>query len=123
MDKMTVSYLVKRFLAFLRKPKFHNPIHKSPPLVPIMSQLDPFQALPSYLLKIYFNTIFPLLLVLPSSPVRTGLPTKPMNLLPYMVTYLTNLIPLYLITDVQQLAIHHRQMLNTVQKLLPSNWH
>jgi hypothetical protein len=37
-------------------------IHKSPPLVPTLSQVNPFHALPNYFLKMNFN------IVLPSTP-------------------------------------------------------
>jgi hypothetical protein len=32
-------------------------LHKSPPLVPILSQMNPMQILPSYVFKIHFNMI------------------------------------------------------------------
>jgi hypothetical protein len=33
--------------------------HKSPPLVPILSQIDPIPTIPSYLSKIHFNIVHP----------------------------------------------------------------
>jgi hypothetical protein len=45
--------------SILRNPKVHHRVHKSPPLVPILSQIDPVHTTPSYLTKIYFNIVRP----------------------------------------------------------------
>jgi hypothetical protein len=41
------------------KPKVYYHVHKSPPLVPILSQIDPVRNTPSYLAKIHFNIVHP----------------------------------------------------------------
>jgi len=41
----------------LWNPKVYFRVHKGPRLVPFLSQMNPVHAVPSYLLKIYFNII------------------------------------------------------------------
>jgi hypothetical protein len=45
--------------SILCNPKDHYRVHKSPPLVPILSRINPVHSIPSYFSKIHFTIVCP----------------------------------------------------------------
>jgi hypothetical protein len=49
----------QKISCFFMDPKVHYRVHKSPPLDPILSQLNPISLIDPYLLKVQLNVILP----------------------------------------------------------------
>jgi hypothetical protein len=58
-EKLIVIQLVKKYPAFLWNPNVHYRVHTSPPLDPVLSQLNPVHPIDPYLPKVHLNVIFP----------------------------------------------------------------
>jgi hypothetical protein len=58
-EKLIVTQLVKKYPAFLWNPEVHYRVHTTPPLDPIMSQLNPIHPIDPYLPKVHLNVILP----------------------------------------------------------------
>jgi hypothetical protein len=71
-----VSRLTNSLTSWRQNPKVHHRIHKSPPPVPILSQLDPIYIPPTNLPKIHSDPILHLCIGLPSGLFPSGFPIK-----------------------------------------------
>ena len=74
LEKLTSFRLVIKFPAFYENPKIHYCIHKCPPPVPLLSQLDPVHNPTSHFLKIHLNIIIPSTPGPPKCTISLGFP-------------------------------------------------
>jgi hypothetical protein len=59
LTELSPSWATQELPSISWNPKVQYRVHKSPPLVPILSHINPIHAIPSYLSKIHFNIVHP----------------------------------------------------------------
>jgi hypothetical protein len=72
LDELPVPQTLNYVLSILQNQKAKYLMHKSSPLLPILSQIHPVHATPSYLFKISLNIIFLLRVILHGGILTTS---------------------------------------------------
>jgi hypothetical protein len=87
---------IQEFPNILGNPKIHYHVHKNPPLVPILRQINPVHITPTYFSEIHFNIILP-----PASRLSkmffSGFPIKTLYLFLFYIMHATCSVHLILL--------------------------